>query len=316
MRVLVTGASGFIGGELCRTLLARGHAVRAVVRRPPRESPGSATREFLVRDFSADIDWNSLVDGFDAIVHLAAIGHRGANAIDLRRVNVDATAKLASAAAGRVRRFVFLSSVKVHGEDSNEGAFTETAPFRPEDAYARSKADAELSLIEIAGRSGMEVALIRPPLVYGASVKGNVLRLLRWIDSGLPLPLASVSNRRTLIGVGSLADSVARCVERAGAQGAFLVGDDESVSTPELIAKLARALGKPARLMRAPVPLLRSAACVVGRRSEIRSLTRNLIVDASRARRLLEWRPLRTLDDGLAETARWYLRRQSARGTG
>ena len=257
-------------------------------------------------DIAGDVDFGPLLDGMDAVVHLAGIAHRAAGAEELRRVNVDATSRLAAAAAASVRRFVFVSSVNVHGEDSGDGAYAENDPMRPQDAYGRSKLEAEHALTEMAARSGMELVLIRPPLVYGPAVKANFLRLLRWLDAGLPLPFAGVRNRRSLIGLDNLVDAIARCVEHPEARGPLLVADDESVSTPELLSRTARALERPARLARAPLWLLRSAAAVTGRRDEIRRLTGSLVVDSSRARRLLGWRPRRTLDEGLAETAHWY----------
>ncbi|HSQ04363.1 MAG TPA: NAD-dependent epimerase/dehydratase family protein, partial [Burkholderiales bacterium] len=175
-----------------------------------------------------------------------------------------------------------------------------------EDVYGRSKIEAEQALAEIAGRSGMELAVIRPPLVYGPEVKANFLRLLVWVDSGLPLPFASVRNRRSLIYVGNLVDAIARCAEHPAARGPFLVSDSETVSTPELVSCIARALDRPARLVPVPPALLRVVGMIAGRREEIRRLTGDLAVDCSRARRLLDWRPPYTLDAGLAETARWF----------
>src|SRR6267378_863299 len=313
MRVLVTGASGFVGTALCREMLARGHSVRAAVRRltPPGALP-SELHQILTPDIAADFDRRALVDGVDAIVHLAAIAHR-TNPIEgeMLRVNCDSAVRLAEAAAGLVRRFVFLSSVKVHGEDSGSGACGEDDALTPEDSYGRSKLEAERALTETAARTGMELVIIRPPLVYGPGVKANFLRLLSWVDSGLPLPFASVHNRRSLIYVGNLVDAIARCAVHSAARGPFLVSDEESVSTPELVSRIARALGRPARLVPAPPALLRVAGMIAGRRDEIRRLTGSLVVDSSRARRLLDWRPPYTLDAGLAETARWF---RSARG--
>ncbi len=307
MRILVTGATGFVGAALCRELLARGHTVRAAARRPsPLSHSRPGLRDVPLPDIAGDVDFGPLLDGMDAVVHLAGLAHRAAGAQELRRVNVDATLRLAAAAAGRARRFVFVSSVKVHGEDSGDGAYAESDPTRPQDAYGRSKLEAERALTDMAARSGMELVLIRPPLVYGPAVKANFLRLLQRVDTGLPLPFAGVRNRRSLIGLDNLVDAIARCVEHPEARGPLLVADDESVSTPELLARTARALERPARLVRAPMWLLRSAAAIAGRRDEIRRLTASLVVDSSRARRLLGWRPRRTLDEGLAETARWY----------
>src|SRR5262245_24704880 len=193
MRILVTGASGFVGAALCRELLARGHAVCAAVRRPTAlVGAPSELRRAPVEDLAGDVDWRALLAGVDGVVHLAAIAHRGAQESEIRRVNFEGTVRLARAAAGFVRRFVFMSSVKVHGEDSGAGVYTETDRAQPMDAYGRSKLEAERALENLAARSGLELALVRPPLVYGPGVKANFLRLLRWVDSGLPLPFASV----------------------------------------------------------------------------------------------------------------------------
>lgn len=307
MRVLVTGASGFVGTALCRDLLARGHSVLAAVRHldAAREAP-AGLRHILVPDLAGEIDRRGLLEGVDVVVHTAAIAHRAADDTEIRRINFDATARLAQAAAGQVRRFVFLSSVKVHGEDSGERAFAETDPTRPQDSYGRAKLDAERYLTDLAAGSGMEVVSLRPPLVYGPRVRANFLRLLRWVDSGLPLPLASVHNRRSLIYLGNLVDAIARCVEHPDARGAFLVSDEETVSTPELVSRIARALGRPARLLPVPPRFLHWIAVIAGRRDEMRRATGNLATDISRARRLLEWRPPHTLDQGLAETAGWF----------
>jgi UDP-N-acetyl-alpha-D-quinovosamine dehydrogenase len=307
MRILVTGASGFVGTALCRELLARGHAVRAAVRRPfPRARGEPGLDEILVPDIAGAFDREALLDGMDAVVHLAGIAHRDADEAELRRVNVEGTLRLAESAAGQVRRFVFLSSAKVHGDDSDERARTEEDPIAPADAYSRSKADAERRLAEAAARRGTELVLVRPPLVVGPGVKANFLRLLRWVDSGLPLPFASVRNRRSVLGLDNLVDAIARCVEHPEARGALLLADHAALSTPELVSKLALALGRPARLLSAPVPLLRSAAAIVGLGTEARNLTGSFVVDSSRARRLIGWHPARVLDETLAETVRWY----------
>jgi nucleoside-diphosphate-sugar epimerase len=263
--------------------------------------------QILVPDIAAEFDRHALVDGVGTVVHLAAIAHRS-NPLEgeMRRVNCDAAVRLAEAAAGLVRRFIFLSSVKVHGEDSGSGAYAEDDALDPQDSYGRSKLEAERALTETASRNGIELVIIRPPLVYGPEVKANFLRLLGWVDSGLPLPFASVRNRRSLIYVGNLVDAIARFAEHPGARGPFLVGDEESVSTPELVSRIARVLGRPARLLPAPPALLRVAGVIAGRRDEIRRLTGNLAIDSLRARRLLDWRPPYTLDAGLAQTARWF----------
>jgi len=306
MRIVVTGASGFVGAALCRELLARGHDVRAPVRRVTPAASLSGVQQVLVPDLAMDFDRHTLLADIDVVVHLAAIAHRAAPEAEIRRINIDATLRLAEAARGLVRRFVFMSSVKVHGEDSGDGAYTETGPMLPQDAYGRAKLEAERALGDLAARSGMELALIRPPLVYGPGVKANFLRLLRWVDSGLPLPLASVHNRRSLIYVGNLADAVARCVEHPSAPGSLFVSDDEIVSTPELVSRIARSLGGPVRLVRVPTGFLRFLGTISGRGEAVRRLTGNLVIDTAKSRRVLDWRPPTTLDEGLAETARWF----------
>jgi nucleoside-diphosphate-sugar epimerase len=303
MRVLVTGASGFIGAALCRELLARGHAVRGVVR---SSAAAQGLQDAVVADIADGIDARALAN-VDVVVHLAGIAHRARrDEAEIRRVNVEGTRQLAERSALAVRRFIFMSSAKVHGEDSGEGAFTEDDALRPEDIYARSKAEAERAIAHAAARSGMQLVVIRPPLVYGPGVKANFLRLLQWVDSGRPLPLAAVLNRRSLIYLGNLVDAVIRCAEHPAARGAFLVSDAESVSTAELVARIARASGRSPRLVSIPPSMLRLAARVAGRGEDMRRLTDNFAVDASRARKLLDWRAPFTLDQGLAETLRWF----------
>ena len=305
MRILVTGASGFIGTALCRELRARDHAVRAAVRSVADEEPDRLER-VVVTDIAGEFDRGALLDGIDAVVHLVAVAYGAVDEAMLRRINVEAAERLARAAAGRVRRFVFLSSVKAHGEESGGRAFSESDMLRPEDAYGRAKLEVERLLREIAAGAGMELAVLRPPLVYGPGVKGNFLRLLRWVDSGWPLPLGAVDNRRSLIYVGNLVDAIARCVEHPEASGTFLVGDDESPSTPELVSRIASALGRSARMWPVPVSWLRLAGRIAGREEEVRRLVGSLAVDTSLARTRLGWQPPFNLSQGLTATALWY----------
>ena len=256
LKVAVTGASGFIGRTLCAALGAAGH-----------EQVG-------LRDA-------------DAVVHLAAIAHRRATRTELQRVNVDFAVQTAKSAAAAGARFVFLSSVKVHGEVS-AAPFREDSPLAPQDAYAASKARAEEALRAI---PGLRLSVLRPPLVYGPGVKANFLSLVKAVANGLPLPLSSIDNRRSLIYVGNLAAAILACLER---EGSFLVSDGPAVSTPQLCVEIGEALGRAARLFRFPAALLP------------RKLAGSLEVDDSAIRRTLGWKPPFTREQGLRATAQWY----------
>lgn len=232
-----------------------------------------------------------------------------------RRVNVDGTVKLARDAAARgVKRFVFLSSVKVHGERISDRPFSEGDIAHPEDAYGISKWEAERALAQIGKDTGMEVVVLRAPLVYGPGVKANFLRLMRLVARGVPLPFASVTNLRSVLYVGNLVDAIIRSLEAPAAAGkTYLVSDGEDVSTPDLIRALAGALQVPARLFPCPVAVLRAAAAVLGRGEEMARLVGSLQVDSSRIRSELGWRPRYSLADGLRETARWFRDADTAR---
>lgn len=308
-RVLVTGASGFVGGAVCRTLDEAGYRVRAAVR---HDRPGFAESR-VVGDIHSQTQWNEALEGVDCVVHLAARVHVMEESSkhplrEFRRTNVEGTERLArEAAAAGVRRMVYVSSVKVHGEMSEVSSISESAPLWPEDPYAISKLEAEQSLFRVASETGIEAVTLRPPLIYGPEVKANFLQLLKVANSGVPLPLGSVDNRRSFLYVDNLADAIRACIGSPGAAGeAFLVSDGEGVSTPELIRRLARALNRPSRLLPFPPRLLRVAGRVDGRSSTVARLLDSLEVDASKIRERLAWSPPYTLEEGLRETARWY----------
>lgn len=275
-----------------------------------------------VGDIGPATDWGAALAGVDCVVHLAARTHVVHDPApdplaEYRRVNVAATAALASAAAAaRVRRLVFLSSVKVNGERTADRPFSENDAPQPEDAYGISKWEAEQALWKIAAETGLEIVVLRAPLVYGPGVKGNFLTLLRTVARGVPLPLASIRNRRSLICVGNLSDAIVRCVDHPAATGkTFLVADDTDVSTPELIRALATALGVPARLLPFPPPLLYAAATLFGQAAAVSRLTGSLQIDSRRIRRETGWRPNYALAQGLAETAQWYHAQVGARSS-
>jgi len=306
--VLVTGATGFVGRALCDALTSSGRRLKRAVRAPAPDLPDAVA----VGELGADTDWRAALDGVDCVVHLAARTHvlreTAADPLaEYRRVNVEASVQLArQARAAGARRLVFVSSVKVNGE-STVRPFTEEDAPRPEDAYGATKWEAEQSLGRVASETGLEVVVLRPPLVYGPGVKGNFLRLMRVVARGVPLPLASLSNRRSLIYVGNLVDAIVKAIDAPAAAGrAYLVCDGEDLSTPALVRAIATALGVRARLFPCPVLLLQLAASLAGKRAEFARLAGSLQVDSSRIRRELGWQPPFSPAQGLAETARWY----------
>lgn len=315
--MLVTGASGFVGAALLPALRARGHAVRAAAR---REIGCDADEQVRVGDLGPETDWREALAGVDAVVHLAARVHVMHDTstdplAEFRRSNVEGTAALArAAAASGAKRLVFVSSIKVNGEATDGRPFTERDAPDPKDPYGQSKAEAEKALAGVAGETGLEVVVLRPPLVYGPGVRANFLRLLRLADRGVPLPFGAVDNRRSMVFVGNLADAIVRCVEHPAAAGrTFLVSDGEDLSTADLIRRLARALGKRASLVPVPPALMRTAARLLGRGAEADRLLGSLRIDSSALRESLGWRPPFTVDEGLAATAAWY-RSSSAAG--
>lgn len=312
--ILVTGASGFVGNALCDRLLLMNYPVHRAGR---RSTASAAPIDRPISDFTRANDWVNALKGIEVVVHLAARTHvlndHGTAALDAyRAVNVQGTLALArQAAASGVRRLIFLSSIKVNGESTSTAPFTEGDVPAPEDAYGISKWEAEQALRDIAAHTRLELVVLRPPLVYGPGVKGNFLKLLGLIDRGLPLPLGSIHNLRSVIYLGNLVDAIVACVDAPSAAGeTFLVSDGEDVSTTQLIRKLAAALGRPARLWPCPAPLLNFAAGVLGKRDAARRLTGSLRVDSSHIRCTLGWQPATTLDHGLALTAQWYDRGQ------
>jgi nucleoside-diphosphate-sugar epimerase len=308
--VLVTGADGFVGRELCAALAAAGRRFRPAVRAPRAALEDAA----VVGDIGPATDWRRALESVDSVVHLAARTHvlreTAADPLaEYRRVNVAGTERLArTAAASGVRRLVFLSSVKVNGEASAGRPFTEDDIPRPEDGYGISKWEAEQALARVAGETGLETVVLRPPLVYGPGVKGNFLRLMRWIARGVPLPLGAIENRRSLVYSGNLVDAIVRSLDAPAAAGrTYLVADGEDLSTPELVRRLARALGVQARVPAFPLAPIALAAALAGKRAEFARLAGSLQVDSSRARRELDWRPRHSLSQGLAEAAAWFL---------
>ncbi|OHC75555.1 MAG: hypothetical protein A3G18_09230 [Rhodospirillales bacterium RIFCSPLOWO2_12_FULL_58_28] len=313
--ILITGADGFIGRKLCRSLVAEGHDVCAAVRRFPEDEAFASVKLIQVPDIGSDMDWAPALDGVRIVVHSAARVHvmkerSDAPLAEFRRVNVEGTRRLAQAAAtAGVQRLVFLSTIKIHGESAGPHAFNEDDPPAPDDSYAVSKQEAESALFDIAAHSGLEVVILRPPLVYGEGVKGNFLSLMNLCRVSLPLPLGGIANRRSFIYAGNLVDIIIRCLDHpAAANQAFVVRDGEDVSTPELIRRMADALERPARLFSVPERLLRFAGKMTGKSAMVSRLLDSLTVDDGKIRRRLGWIPPFSMAEGLSETAAWICR--------
>jgi UDP-glucose 4-epimerase len=318
-RILVTGATGFVGHALCNVLAQSGRTVRAALR-SDRVASSDIVENVVVGDIATTADWARALVGVDSVVHLAARAHvlydADANSDLYIETNARGTQRLASAAAeAGVRRFVYLSSVKVNGEETTGSAFTSWDDPHPQDAYGRSKWLAERHVMEVAAKTGMEVAIVRSPLVYGPGVRANFLRLMRWVDMGWPLPLGAIENRRSLVNIWNLCDLLVRVLERTAAPGrTWMVSDDDDLSTPELIRRIGRAMGRSVRLLPVPVGILRAVGGLMGRGAEVARLCGSLAVDIEQTRRELGWSPPVTVDEALARTVNWYLSEGRSRG--
>ena len=312
MRVLVTGATGFVGGAVVRELAPRaGLVVRAAVRRPVAELRPNV-EQARVADLDGATSWADAVRDVDVVVHAAARVHvMSETAVDplaeFRRVNVAGTLNLArQAVRAGVRRFVFVSSIKVNGEETMPGRpYTGDDEPAPVDAYGLSKREAEDGLHVLARETGLELVVIRPVLVYGPGVKGNFRTLVDWLRRGVPLPLGSIRNARSLVALANLVDLIRVAMEHPAAAGeTFLVSDGEDVSTPALLRRTAAALGTRARLIPVPPALLETAARLLGRADVARRLCGSLQVDITKTRQRLRWSPPVSLDTGLAQAVR------------
>ncbi|MFI9655243.1 SDR family oxidoreductase [Guyparkeria sp. GHLCS8-2] len=313
-RVLVTGANGFVGSAMMRRLVSDAlHSPMGAVRRPAPQDSGPT---MVVGELSADTDWSAALQDVDAVVHTAARVHvmkdTSADPLaEFRRVNVDGTLALARQAAGAgVRRFVFVSSIKVNGEETSKGEqFHGNDTPAPKDLYGISKREAEDGLFAVSRETGMEVVIVRPPMVYGAGVKGNFASMMRWVSKGVPLPLGAVNNSRSLVALDNLVDLVTTCIDHpAAANQVFLVSDGEDLSTTDLLRRVGKAMDRPARLMPVPPRLLEAAAAMLGKRDAARRLLGSLQVDISKTRNVLGWEPPISVDEGLRRAVESHVR--------
>lgn len=312
MKVLVTGGSGFVGQALTSALTMRmGIEVRTTVRDAER-SKGPAEAVVFVADLSPHTDWSKALAGVEVIAHTAARVDKECKdapdtLLEYRRVNVDGTLNLArQAAAAGIKRFIFLSSIKVNGEGTEPGcAYTADDVAAPVDAYGISKAEAEVGLRLLSQETSMEVVVIRSPLVYGPRVKGNFYNLLRWVARGLPLPLgAATANRRSLVSLDNLVDLILTCVNHPrAANQTFLVSDGEDLSTADLLRRIGSALNQPACLLPVPVSILRFTSRLLGKTAMVQRLLGSLQVDINKTCALLDWLPPVSVDEGLRRAA-------------
>jgi nucleoside-diphosphate-sugar epimerase len=315
MRVLVTGANGFIGQSFCLALAGKGFFIRAALREARRSANVlcGANEVCTIGNIDEWTDWGEALVGVNAVIHLAAKVHAMSeqhriHVNDFKEVNTKGTLRLAKMAAhAGVTRFIYLSTIKVNGDQTGNTPFKETDKPLPQDSYAISKWEAEQNLFSIAESTGMEVVVLRPPLVYGPGVKANFNKLLNAIANRLPLPLASVNNHRDFIFIDNLVNAIVTCLTHSRAPGeVFLVSDNEPISTPDLIRMLASAMCKKDRLVPCPVPILRLLGQLLCRSSELNKLIDNMQVDISKIRSTLDWNPPFTLQEGIRKTIRGY----------
>lgn len=310
--MLVTGANGFVGSALCAEAMRRGSHVRGATRSACELPVG--VESAIIDSIDDETNWVDALYGVDVVIHLAARVHVMKDVsvdplAEFRKINVAGTEQLARCAVeSGAKRFVYVSSIKVNGEQTSATQpFTELDEANPQDPYGISKWQAEQALQRITQETGLEVVIVRPPLVYGPEVKGNFVQMLKVLAKGIPLPLASVRNLRSLVCVENLVDALIVCASHPAATGqTYLVSDGEDISTPHLLRQLGVAMGHPARLFPCPPALLKLAGRLIGNAEQVERLLDSLQLDSSKIRRELDWTPPYTLEQGLRATADWY----------
>ncbi len=307
-KVLVTGASGFVGSFLCETLHTRDIYFVPAVRKT------KSNDQIAVGELNAATKWGDVLAGCKVVVHLAARVHvmddTSSNPLAaFRAVNVDATLNLARQAVEHgVKRFVFVSSVKVNGEETTDNPFTAFDEPKPIDPYGKSKLEAEIALRELSRETGLEVIIIRPPLVYGPGVRGNFLRLMQIVRTGVPLPLGAIHNRRSMVALGNLVDLLIVCIHHPAAAGqTFMVSDEDDLSITELLHRLASAMGRRSLLLPVPAGILAGSASLLGKTAVASRLLSSLQVDIGYTKSTLGWKPIVTLQESLDKTVAYFL---------
>ena len=317
-KICVTGATGFIGSKLSLKLSQLSYDVLAPVRNLSSNSLSlnQNLKYIKVEKEGFNLNYSKILKQVDTVIHCAARTHvvkevEKSPQIAYQKINVEETLNLATQAASfGVKRFIFLSSIKVNGEKTlRSESFKHNDIAMPEDAYGASKLEAEKVLRELSDRTGLEIVIIRAPLVYGEGVKGNFLRLLNLTNKKIPLPFARINNIRSLVGLDNLIDLIICCIDHPKAAGQiFLISDNESISTPELIKKIGAAMGKSTRLFPVPLSIFKLLGRLMGKSYEVDKLLGSLMVDTSHTRQILGWKPILSLDDGLNKTVQWYLK--------
>jgi len=306
-KICITGANGFIGNTLCNSLKSSNNHIRGFVKAMDSDNNSSETEHISVGDISSKTNWKDHLKGFDYIIHCAGLTHQMSSIKDINvynLVNIDGTKRLAEhAVEAGIKRLVFLSSVKVNGEITDQitkQKFSHKDNSNPKDLYAISKLEAEKALWEISSRTGLEMVVVRLPLVYGYGVKGNLARLIKLVKSGIPLPLGLIKNQRSMIGIDNLIDLLIRCIDHPEANGkTFLASDKEDLSTPELIKLIASSMGKKVNLFPFPISILKFLGSVFGKREEINRLVGSLRIDNSYTKQILNWTPPVSVEEGI-----------------